>query len=63
VKLDSAVEATEPFADLARGTQIIAEEYVDFARELSALVVHHRPVSGGRDLGNRCSAMGSASRP
>jgi 5-(carboxyamino)imidazole ribonucleotide synthase len=37
--LDSAGEAAQPFADLARGTQIIAEEYVAFARELSALVV------------------------
>ena len=38
-KVHSAAEAAEPFADLARGAQIIAEEYVPFARELSALVV------------------------
>jgi 5-(carboxyamino)imidazole ribonucleotide synthase len=38
-KLRSAAEAVEPFEGLARGAQIIAEEYVAFARELSALVV------------------------
>ncbi len=38
-KLDAAAEAGQPFAGLADGVQIIAEEYVDFARELSALVV------------------------
>jgi len=37
--LDSAAAADEPFADLAPGVQVVAEEYVDFARELSALVV------------------------
>lgn len=41
-KLDSAAEAAEPFAALAAaadGVQIVAEEFVDFTRELSALVV------------------------
>jgi 5-(carboxyamino)imidazole ribonucleotide synthase len=37
--LDSAVEAGKPFAELSGGVQIIGEEFVDFARELSALVV------------------------
>ena len=35
----SADEAGTPFADLAPGVQILAEEYVRFTRELSALVV------------------------
>ena len=38
-KLDSADQAGLPFADLAPGVQVVAEEYVDFTRELSALVV------------------------
>jgi 5-(carboxyamino)imidazole ribonucleotide synthase len=38
-KLDSPADAAEPFASLKAGVQIIAEEYVDFSRELSALVV------------------------
>ena len=38
-RLDSAAEASEPFAQLRDGVQIIAEEFVGFARELSALVV------------------------
>lgn len=38
-KIDSAAEAAEPFADLPDGIGILAEEFVDFARELSALVV------------------------
>jgi 5-(carboxyamino)imidazole ribonucleotide synthase len=38
-RLDSAAQAGEPFAQLQNGVQIIAEEFVDFARELSALVV------------------------
>jgi len=38
-KLGSAEEAGLPFADLAPGVQVVAEEFVDFARELSALVV------------------------
>ena len=38
-RLDSAAEASEPFAQLRDGVQIIAEEFVDFTRELSALVV------------------------
>jgi len=38
-KIESAAEAAEPFADLGAGVQIVAEEFVDFARELSALVV------------------------
>ena len=38
-RLDSAAEAGEPFARLTDGVQIIGEEFVDFAPELSALVV------------------------
>jgi 5-(carboxyamino)imidazole ribonucleotide synthase len=38
-RLDSAAEAGEPFARLSDAVQIIAEEFVDFTRELSALVV------------------------
>jgi 5-(carboxyamino)imidazole ribonucleotide synthase len=38
-RLDSAAEVSEPFAELRDGVQIIAEEFVDFTRELSALVV------------------------
>ncbi|GAA1839594.1 5-(carboxyamino)imidazole ribonucleotide synthase [Microlunatus capsulatus] len=38
-KLGSAADAGLPFADLAPGVQVVAEEFVDFARELSALVV------------------------
>jgi 5-(carboxyamino)imidazole ribonucleotide synthase len=38
-RLDSAVEVAEPFAQVREGVQIVAEEFVDFARELSALVV------------------------
>jgi 5-(carboxyamino)imidazole ribonucleotide synthase len=38
-KLHTAAETAVPFADRAPGVQIIAEEYVAFARELSALVV------------------------
>jgi 5-(carboxyamino)imidazole ribonucleotide synthase len=38
-RLDSAAGAGEPFARLSDGVQIIGEEFVDFARELSALVV------------------------
>jgi 5-(carboxyamino)imidazole ribonucleotide synthase len=38
-RLDSALEAGEPFAGVTHGVQIIGEEFVDFARELSALVV------------------------
>jgi 5-(carboxyamino)imidazole ribonucleotide synthase len=38
-RLDSAAQAGEPFAQLSNGVQIIGEEFVDFARELSALVV------------------------
>ncbi len=38
-KLDSAADADLPFAALAPGVQVVAEEFVDFARELSALVV------------------------
>ena len=38
-RLDSAAQASEPFAQLGDGVQIIGEEFVDFARELSALVV------------------------
>ena len=38
-KIDSADQAPEPFQGLADTAEVIAEEYVDFARELSALVV------------------------
>jgi len=38
-KLGSAAEASQPFDNLAPGVQVVAEEFVDFARELSALVV------------------------
>ena len=38
-KLDGPADVPQPFADLAPGVQVVAEEYVDFARELSALVV------------------------
>jgi 5-(carboxyamino)imidazole ribonucleotide synthase len=38
-RLESALEAAKPFAGLTDGVQIIGEEFVDFARELSALVV------------------------
>jgi 5-(carboxyamino)imidazole ribonucleotide synthase len=38
-RLDSAAEAGKPFGAVSDGVQIIGEEFVDFARELSALVV------------------------
>jgi 5-(carboxyamino)imidazole ribonucleotide synthase len=38
-KLDSAADVDAPFAGLTPGVQVVAEEFVDFARELSALVV------------------------
>jgi 5-(carboxyamino)imidazole ribonucleotide synthase len=38
-RLDSAAEAGKPFAGMTDGVQIMGEEFVDFARELSALVV------------------------
>jgi 5-(carboxyamino)imidazole ribonucleotide synthase len=38
-RLDSATQAGQPFDGLREGVQIIAEEFVDFTRELSALVV------------------------
>jgi 5-(carboxyamino)imidazole ribonucleotide synthase len=38
-RLDSAAEAGKPFADVTGGVQIIGEEFVDFSRELSTLVV------------------------
>ena len=37
--IDSADQAAEPFEQLSDGVEIIGEEFVDFARELSALVV------------------------
>jgi 5-(carboxyamino)imidazole ribonucleotide synthase len=37
--LRSSAEADRPFAERPAGVEIIAEEFVDFARELSALVV------------------------
>jgi 5-(carboxyamino)imidazole ribonucleotide synthase len=38
-RLDSAAEAGKPFGAATDGVQVIGEEFVDFARELSALVV------------------------
>ena len=38
-KVDGPEQAAEPFARLGDGVQVLAEEHVDFARELSALVV------------------------
>ena len=38
-RLDSALEAGKPFAGVTDGGQIIGEDFVDFVRELSALVV------------------------
>ncbi len=38
-KITSADQAAEPFQGLADTAEVIVEEYVDFARELSALVV------------------------
>lgn len=38
-KLDSAAQAGEPFVGLGEGVQVLAEEFVPFTRELSALVV------------------------
>lgn len=38
-KIDSAAGAGEPFLGLPEGIAILAEEFVDFRRELSALVV------------------------
>ena len=38
-KIDSAEQAGEPFVGLRDGVGILAEEFVDFSRELSALVV------------------------
>ncbi|HSN12070.1 MAG TPA: 5-(carboxyamino)imidazole ribonucleotide synthase [Propionibacteriaceae bacterium] len=38
-KIDDPSGAAEPFAALAPGVQILAEEYIPFIRELSALVV------------------------
>jgi 5-(carboxyamino)imidazole ribonucleotide synthase len=38
-RLESAAEAGKPFGAVTDGVQIIGEEFVDFARELSALVV------------------------
>jgi 5-(carboxyamino)imidazole ribonucleotide synthase len=37
-KLDSAGDAGQPFENLEEGVVVIAEEYIDFRRELSALV-------------------------
>ena len=37
--VSSAAEAAAPFAALAEGVVIVAEEFVDFTRELSAIVV------------------------
>lgn len=38
-KIDGPEGAGEPFANLAEGVEVLAEEYVPFTRELSALVV------------------------
>jgi 5-(carboxyamino)imidazole ribonucleotide synthase len=38
-KIEDRAGAAEPFLGLADGVQMIAEEFVDFTRELSALVV------------------------
>jgi 5-(carboxyamino)imidazole ribonucleotide synthase len=38
-KIKDRADAAEPFLGLADGAQMIAEEFVDFTRELSALVV------------------------
>jgi len=38
-RIDSAAQAAEPFLGVGEGVQIIAEEFVNFTRELSALVV------------------------
>ena len=38
-KIEDRANAAEPFAGLVDGVQVIAEEFVDFTRELSALVV------------------------
>ena len=38
-KIDSAEGATEPFINLAKDVEVLAEEFVPFTRELSALVV------------------------
>ena len=38
-KLDSAAEADQPFTHLTSGVVVVAEEFIDFRRELSALVV------------------------
>ena len=38
-RIDTADAVAAPFATLAPGVEVVAEEYVDFARELSALVV------------------------
>jgi 5-(carboxyamino)imidazole ribonucleotide synthase len=37
-KIDAPSTADEPFANLAPGVQVLAEEYIPFTRELSALV-------------------------
>ncbi len=37
-KLDDATQAAVPFAGLSDGVRILAEEYIDFSRELSVLV-------------------------
>ncbi|WP_267490294.1 5-(carboxyamino)imidazole ribonucleotide synthase [Parenemella sanctibonifatiensis] len=38
-KIDSAADVAAPFEGLAPGVQVVAEEFVPFVRELSALVV------------------------
>jgi 5-(carboxyamino)imidazole ribonucleotide synthase len=38
-RIDSEAHAAEPFEGATQGVQIIAEEFIDFTRELSALVV------------------------
>lgn len=46
-KLDEASQAATPFADLTPGVSVIAEQFIDFSRELSALVAR-RP--GGQTV-------------
>lgn len=46
-KLDEPGQAATPFADLVPGVAVIAEQYIDFSRELSALVAR-RP--GGQTV-------------
>lgn len=62
-KLDGPTEAALPFDGLREDAVVIAEEYIDFARELSALVVRRPggqvvayPVSESIQTGGICTA-------